>query len=170
MAKPTGGRYYAPYHEAYISKVNSDTIPAMVNDYAASIASFYNALPEAKADYAYAPGKWTLKDVLQHVTDAERIFACRILRIARNDKTPLPGFDENFYADTAEAAGRSFTALKEEFNAVRKSTDLLLLSFNETQLERTGIVNDTEVSANAIAYVLYGHLLHHKEILEQRYL
>lgn len=170
MGKPTGGKFYAPYQEAYINKVSSNTVAAIVNDYSASLEVFYMALPEAKADYAYADGKWTVKDVLQHVIDAERIFTYRLLRIARHDQTPLPGFEENDYAANAGASARSLDSLKEEFSAVRKSTDLLLLSLTEEQLERSGITNNTEVSANAIAYVLFGHLLHHKEILEQRYL
>lgn len=159
-----------PYQEKYINKVNSDTVADIVKDYAQQIAAFYNALPEAKADYAYAPEKWTIKDVLQHVIDAERIFAYRLLRIARADKTPLPGFEENDYAAIAGASARTLTSLKEEFNAVRAATDLLLLSLTEEQLDRTGTTSGVEVSANAIVYVLYGHLLHHKEILEQRYL
>lgn len=170
MAKPTGGIYYAPYQEKYIHKINSNTVADIVKDYAAQIAAFYNALPEAKADYAYASEKWTVKDVLQHVTDTERIFSYRLLRIARNDKTPLPGFEENDYAANAGASARSLASLKEEFNAVRAATDLLLLSLTEEQLNHTGVTFHTEVSANAIAYVLYGHLLHHKEILEERYL
>lgn len=170
MAKPTGGKFYVPYQETYINKVNSDTVTDIVKDYSAQIATFYNALPEAKADHAYAPEKWTIKDVIQHVIDAERIFAYRLLRIARKDKTPLPGFEENDYAVTAGASARTLSSLKEEFNAVRTSTDLLLLSLTEAQLDCTGFTSGVEVTANTIAYVLYGHLLHHKEILEQRYL
>ncbi|BAV05207.1 DinB superfamily protein [Filimonas lacunae] len=170
MAKPANGIYYAPFQEAYISKVNSDTVPAMVSDYTGTITTFYNALPEAKQDYAYAQDKWTVKDVLQHVIDTERILSYRVLRIARNDQTPIPGFEENDYAITANAGSRSLDALKEEFTALRKSTDLLLLSITEEQFNNTGTSNNTKTSANALAFIIYGHLLHHKEILEQRYL
>jgi hypothetical protein len=94
----------------------------------------------------------------------------RLLRVARNDSTPLPGFDENLYAQAAQANERTFIALKEEFKALRKSTDLLISSLTENQLMNSGIASDKKVTANAIAFILFGHLLHHKKIIEERYL
>ena len=108
--------------------------------------------------------------MLVHVIDAERIFSYRVLRIARKDKTPLASFDENTYAENSLAHERSFADIKEEFLALRKSTDLLLASLNEEQLSQQGISSDLPVTANALAYIIFGHMLHHKQILEERYL
>ena len=131
---------------------------------------FFLNLPDEKGDYAYAEGKWTIKDLIQHIIDTERIMQYRLLRVARNDSTPLPGFDENLYAQAAQANERTFIALKEEFKALRKSTDLLVSSLTENQLMNSGIASDKKVTANAIAFILFGHLLHHKKIIEERYL
>ncbi|MEO7531204.1 MAG: DinB family protein [Sediminibacterium sp.] len=169
MARPKASDS-APYFIRYISKVDADTVSEAIKKYATLVNNFYATLPEEKADYAYAPGKWTLKELLQHVIDAERIFSYRVLRIARKDKTPLASFDENSYAEHSLAGERSFASIKEEFLAVRKATDLLLTSLNEEQLSSQGISSEHAVTANAIAYIMFGHLLHHKEILEERYL
>jgi len=169
MSRPQASDFPA-YFSRYISKADADTIHEAISKYATSLTDFYASLPEEKADYAYAPGKWTLKEVLQHIIDAERIFSYRILRIARKDKTPLPSFDENSYADNSLANERSFASIKEEFLAVRKATDLLLASLNEEQLAQQGISSELPVTANALAYITFGHMLHHKQILEERYL
>ena len=102
--------------------------------------------------------------------DTERIMQYRLLRVSRNDSTPLPGFDENLYAQNAKANTRSFVDLKEELKALRKSTDLLVSSLSENQLSNSGIASDKKITANAIAFILFGHLLHHKKIIEERYL
>ena len=111
-----------------------------------------------------------MKELLQHVIDAERIFSYRILRIARKDKTPLASFDEDNYAANSLASERNFDSIKEEFLAVRKATDLLLLSLNEEQLAQQGIASELPVTANAIAFITFGHMLHHKGVLEEKYL
>lgn len=170
MAKPTDGEFYAPYQATYINQIQADTIPEVVSTYSPIAEAFYNSLPEEKGDYAYAADKWTIKDVLQHVIDTERIFAYRLLRIARGDKSPLPGFEQDDYYITAQASRRSMTSLKEEFTAVRKSTDLLLASLTDEDFERTGTTSGFAASANAIGYLVFGHLMHHKQILEERYL
>jgi uncharacterized damage-inducible protein DinB len=149
--------------------VEGNTVREVVERYAFDVQEFYNRLPEAKADFAYAPGKWTIKQVLQHVTDADRIFGYRALRISRNDTTPLPGFDENAYVANGFAAEQPLSVLKQEFNAVRAATDMFLLSLNETQVQRMGTASNNPVTVNALAYIIYGHLLHHKNILTERY-
>jgi uncharacterized damage-inducible protein DinB len=169
MSRPQASDFPA-YFSRYISQVDADNIHDGITKYAKSLADFYTGLPEDKADYAYAPGKWTLKELLLHVIDAERIFSYRVLRIARKDKTPLASFDENSYADNSLATERSFASIKEEFLAVRKSTDLLLASLNETQLSEQGVSSNLPVTANALAYIIFGHMLHHKQVLEERYL
>lgn len=169
MARPAETDFPA-YFAGYISKVNTETISEAINKYSAALNQFYTSLPEAKADHAYAPGKWTIKEVLQHLIDAERVFSYRLMCIARKEKTSLPSFDENAYAEFSQADKRSLSDLKEEFTAVRKSTDLLLNSLSDEQFDEVGTSNNSKVTAKAIAYVVFGHLLHHKDILEERYL
>jgi uncharacterized damage-inducible protein DinB len=161
---------FPEYYARYISRVDTDSIAEAVRKYAADLENFYTTLPDSKADYAYAAGKWTLKEVLQHVIDTERIMTYRMLRIARNDQTPLPSFDENSYTENARANERSFEELKEELKAVRRSSDLLIKSLSEEQLSSTGTASNLPVTANAVGYIVFGHLLHHKAIIEERYL
>lgn len=168
MARPAETDFPS-YFGGYIAKVSTDSISEAVDKHSAALNEYYTNLPEAKADHAYAPGKWTVKEVLQHVIDAERVFSYRVMCIARKEKTSLPSFDENTYAEHSQATTRSLKDLKEEFTAVRKSTDLLLKSLSEEQLDEMGTSNTKQVTAKAIAYVIFGHLLHHKEILEERY-
>ncbi|MEI6265101.1 MAG: DinB family protein [Sphingobacteriia bacterium] len=169
MAKPIQGEYGA-FYEGYISKVDSSNLHEAVNTYSHPLSYFYVNLPEEKADYRYAPEKWTLNDLLQHVIDTERIMQYRLLRIARNDSTALPGFEENDYAISANASLRSFVSLKEEFIALRKSTDLLIQSLNEEQLNNIGKASGNNITANAVGYIIFGHMMHHKKIIEERYL
>lgn len=169
MSKPVEGEF-APYTLAYITLVKGDSVAEVIANHTEELNDFYNNLPEDKADYKYEEGKWTIKEVLQHVIDAERIFAYRALRIARKDATPLPGFDENTYTINSNAKARTLASLKEEFAAVRRSTVLLLQSFNDEQLNQKGVASNQPVTVNSIAYIAYGHLLHHKNIIAERYL
>lgn len=169
MPRPADGEF-APYFSKYINLVKGDTLQEIISNHAAKLLSFFINLPEDKADYSYAEGKWTVKEVLQHLIDAERIFAYRALRIARKDETPLAGFDENSFAANALSNERTLQSLKDEFNAVRNATDLLFLSFNDEQLQQGGIASNHPVKVNSIVYITFGHLIHHKNILQERYL
>ena len=169
MPRPSANDY-AAYYETYIGKVTGDSIKDIIRTYSEPMLQFYTSLPENKADHAYAEGKWTVKELLLHIIDAERIFSYRALRIARQDQTPLPGFDENAYVPASKASGRSLQSLKDEFAAVRKATDMLLSNFDEDQLSQKGTASNQPVTANAIGFIIYGHMLHHKQILEERYL
>ncbi|MEA3427189.1 MAG: DinB family protein [Bacteroidota bacterium] len=169
MPRPQSSEFPS-YFARYISQVATDSVAEAVQRYAAVLNDFYTSLPEEKADYRYAEGKWTIKELLQHVIDAERIFAYRILRISRKDTTPLASFDEDLYVQNAQADKRSLASLKEEFLAVRRSSDLLLASLSEEQLAEQGTASNLPVTANAIGFILFGHLLHHKAVLEERYL
>ena len=131
---------------------------------------FYLSLPEEKANYAYLPEKWTVKEVLQHVIDGERIFSFRVLSFARGEKATLNPFDEDEYASQSEAGRRTLQSLKEEFKAARLSSDLLLQSLSENQLQKMGNYNGQKLSVNALCFILFGHVLHHKAVLEERYL
>lgn len=169
MSRPQSAEFPS-YFARYVSQVATDSVAEAIQRYAAELNDFYTSLPEDKANYRYAEGKWTIKELLQHVIDAERIFAYRILCISRKDKTPLASFDEDSYAQHAQADKRSFASLKEEFVAVRRSSDLLLTSLSQEQLAEQGTASNLPVTANAIGFILFGHLLHHKAVLEERYL
>ena len=131
---------------------------------------FVQNIPMDKFDYRYAEGKWTIKDIIQHIIDTERIFAYRALRISRNDETPLPGFDENHYVDNTDANSRNIQDLLAEFSAVRHANLFLFKSFSVEQMERTGTASNTVVSVRAIAFIIIGHLKHHQKVFQERYL
>lgn len=169
MSKPITGDY-GSFYENYIQQIDANNLTEAVANYAHPLTYFFVNLPEEKAEYRYAPEKWSLKDMLQHLIDTERIMSYRLLRIARKDSTPLPGFEENDYALQAEATKRSFISLKEELIALRKSTDLLIQSLTEDQLSNAGTASGHRITANAIGYIIFGHLAHHKKIIEERYL
>lgn len=169
MARPAA-HDAAEYFQRYISYTIGDSVKEIIAKHSKDIHDFYSSLPDDKADYAYAEGKWTIKQVLQHVIDAERIFSYRALRIARKDTTPLAGFDENTYAANDGSESRTLQSLKEEFNAVRIATDILFSHFTETQLNERGTASDKSVTVNAMCFIAYGHLLHHMLILKERYL
>ena len=168
MARPQAHEC-APYYQKYIALAKGDSVNEIVQNHAFEFQEFYNNLPDAKADFAYADGKWTLKQVLQHVTDAERVFAYRALRIARNDTTPLASFDENVYVENGFAKERALSSLKQEFNSVRAATDVFLVALNDEQINRVGTASNNPVSVNALAFIIYGHLLHHQNIFKERY-
>ena len=169
MPRPLAAEF-PEYFARYINRVDTDSLHEAVKMYSAPLEKFYKDLPESKADHRYAEGKWTLKELLQHIVDTERVMAYRILRIARKDKTPLASFDENSFARHANAAARSFDSIKEEFVATRKATDLLIRSLNEEQLSESGIASNLPVTANAVGYIVFGHMLHHQKLIEERYL
>lgn len=161
---------FPTYFARYIARVEADSLSAAMKAYAKPLEEFYTHLPETKAEYRYAPGKWTLKELLQHIVDTERIMSYRLLRISRGDKTPLASFDEDTYAAASNANNRSFDSIKEEFKAVRKATDLLIASLTEEQLASEGIASNLPVTANAVGFIIFGHMLHHKVVLEEKYL
>ena len=169
MSKPTPGTYPA-YFENYISKVQASTVKEATEKYGLDVIARFNALPAEKASYAYAEGKWTLKEMLQHIIDTERIFAYRAVAIARKEVIGLPGFDENNYAANSKANSRNWDSLLMEFAAVRTATDLLLNSFDEEQLLQQGTTNNNPTTVNAIAFIIYGHIIHHLNIINERYL
>ena len=127
------------------------------------------ALPEDKANYAYAAGKWTVKDLIGHLADAERVFSYRLTRIARGDKTPLSGFDENAWAKSAPHGKRRITDVVDEMIAVRRATLALVDSLDETTVSNVGLANNNSVSARAICWIMAGHAKHHLDILAERY-
>ena len=132
--------------------------------------SLVRSLSEEKGDYRYAPGKWTIKELLCHMIDTERILSYRALRFARNDKTPLHGFEENDYAPQANAENRTIVSIADEMVRLRSTTVDLFASFNEEMLMRRGLANNVEFSVLTIGYIIPGHESHHRSILNERYL
>jgi hypothetical protein len=117
----------------------------------------------------YSPGKWTVHDIIQHITDTERIFSYRALRIARHDKTTLPGFDENLFASNAHASSRDLDDLLDEFDLVRRSTIKLFNSFSEADMHNEGFIFKSNISVIALGFTITGHVMHHLNILSERY-
>lgn len=132
--------------------------------------NLYTNLSSKQAEFAYAEGKWTLKELLQHLIDAERIFAYRALRFARKDKTELPGWDEELYAQHYFSKERTLKSLVEEFEAVRKSSILFFENLNQEQLSASGVANGNEISVETLGKLIIGHNIHHLNIIEERYL
>jgi uncharacterized damage-inducible protein DinB len=169
MPRPTEGTFQ-PYTIAYISKVKEEDIAGAFRSQQQMINDFFEAIPEEKTDYAYAPGKWTLKEMLQHIIDAERIFAYRALSIARGETQNLPGFEEDDYAANSDAGNRSWKELIEELTLVRRTTEILFSSFSAEALMQVGSSNNFRVTPNSIGFILIGHLYHHAGIIQERYL
>lgn len=168
MAKPDLSTIPA-FYQNYVRNVeDEELLPALINSGNLTI-DLIKSIPENSGSYRYAPGKWSIKEVLVHMIDAERIFAYRALRFARNDKTELHGFEENDYAPESNAEGRKLYKILEEYNNVRASTVDLFNSFNEEMLLRRGKANGNEMSVNAIGFVIVGHETHHRNILNERY-
>ncbi len=168
MTRPDSTEY-APYFEKYISLVPEGDIVATLGKQIEGTLGLLRSLSEAQGDLRYAPGKWSVKEVIGHLIDTERIFAYRALRFARNDATPLPGFDENSYVDNASFGARSLADLADEFELVRKSNLYLFKNLDGESSARHGLSNNNEISVRALAYITAGHELHHAGILRSRY-
>lgn len=161
---------FNPYYTTYINLVETlDIVEALQHNYQAFITQL-QAIPKEKELYAYLPGKWTIKELILHIIDAERIFAYRALRIARMDATPLAGFEEDDYVKYSNANARSMDSLLQEFIAVRQSTIALFQSFTDEMLVHKGTASNSVVSVRAIGFIIAGHCIHHLSVLQQRYL
>ena len=167
--RPDLSRVGAWYHN-YINLVPEDEITEAFKNESVSFVRFLETIPADKYDYRYAEGKWTIKEVLQHIIDSERVFAYRALRFARKDATALPGFDENQFAAAAKADTRSWDKLVEEFKVVRRSSELLFNSFDEEQLESNGISSNSPNYVLAVGFIIIGHAMHHQKIVREKYL
>jgi hypothetical protein len=169
MPRPDLSKVPEFYHN-YISKVSGSDLLNAFQDSTPHFISFLQSIPASKYDYKYAENKWTLKELLQHVIDTERIFCYRALCFARKDQTPLPGFDEDLYAKTSKAANRNWDNLVGEFIAVRNASELLFASFDEEQLNASGLSNNHSNYVLAWGFITIGHCIHHQQIIEERYL
>ena len=160
---------YNPYYGRYISLVGSDDIIGLMEKQAPDTATLFKSAA-AKADFRYAPEKWSVKEMLGHINDTERIMAYRALRIARGDKTPIEGYEQDDYVRDGNFGQRSLADLIQEFADVRTATVALFRNLDAETGLRRGIANKNEVSARALAYIIAGHELHHRRVLQEKYL
>lgn len=161
---------FAPFYSGYVGAVPDGDILAILRRGGDEWQALLAELPDARADHRYAEGKWSIRQLVGHVSDAERIFTYRALRIARGDKTPLASFDENAYAEAAGSDRRTLFALSAELKAVREATIALFNSLPDDAWTRTGTASEKTVSVRALAYITAGHAQHHLKILQERYL
>jgi hypothetical protein len=161
---------HAPYYEKYVSLVPEGDIVSTLGSQAQTTLSLLGSIPEAQADSRYAPDKWSIKEVVGHVIDCERIFAYRALRFARNDPTPQPGFEQDDYVRNAAFAGIPLTDLAAEFECLRRASVYMFKSLTADAWLRSGSANGADVSVRALAHIIAGHELHHVGILRARYL
>src|SRR5712692_11641408 len=168
MRRPDAGEYAESYAN-YISKVSGTDILGVLEAQRLQMLHLFAGRSERDGSFRYAPGKWTVKEVLGHSTDTERIFTYRALRFARADQTPLPGFEQDDYVRSGAFGERTLAGLAEEFGAVRSAGIGLFRSFNEDAWPRRGLANEKEVTVRALAFITAGHQIHHRIILEERY-
>lgn len=168
VARPQPGEY-APYYERYISLIAGTEIVATLEAQRRQMLLLLSGRDDSDGNYRYAPDKWSAKEVLGHVCDTERIFAYRLLRIARADRTPIEGFEQDDYIRNGPFASIALCDVVDDYIAVRRATLTLLRNLDEPAWSRRGIANNNEVSVRALAYIIAGHELHHFRILEEKY-
>ena len=160
----------APFYQGYISKAPDEDVSKSISRNTRNFRKLLKRIPKKKIDYAYAEGKWTIRELLQHIIDAERVFVSRALWFARRDTTPLPGFDENTWTVTSNASAREWDDLIEEFKNLRLSTKFFFESLNDQQLLSTGTANNNQMNVAGLGFVCAGHVFHHINIIKERYL
>jgi exoribonuclease II len=158
------------YYHRYINQVKEDELAAAFSWQRTALQPLLKNIPDDKVDHRYAEGKWSVKELLQHLIDAERIFAYRALCFARKDTTPLPGFDENMYADNCMVSNRDWNEMLDEFWLVRRTTEIMFNSFNNEQLDASGVASNSPTYVLGIGFIIAGHLNHHVAVLKERYL
>ena len=168
MSKPSPTSYPG-YFQKYIDQVPENDLTLAFKNQTPGIETFLQTITEEKSMYAYAEGKWTLKELLQHIIDTERILAYRALCFARGEKQNLPGFEENDYAANSFANARSWDAMRKEFLAVRHGTEILFDSFTKEALEAVGSANNNTNTVAGYGFIILGHYYHHKKIIEEKY-
>lgn len=160
----------ADFFQRYLQEAKSEDLIKALKLNSKSFSGLLSKIPKKKIDFAYAKGKWTVKEMLQHIIDTERVFCYRALRFARKDTTPLAGFDENSWASQAKVDKRKWEDLVKEFKALRKSTELLYSSLDRDQLLSEGTASNHTINVAALGFITAGHVEHHIKILKERYL
>jgi uncharacterized damage-inducible protein DinB len=167
-SKPAAGDY-APYAEQYVALVSGDDILGALGNQLKQTTTLFSGRSERDGNFRYAPGKWTVKEVVGHVADTERIFAYRAMRFARGDQTPLSGFEQDDYVRSARFTERKLAEVVEEYADVRRANLDLFRSLDDEAWRRRGVANNSPVTVLALAYIIAGHELHHRKIIEERY-
>ena len=168
VGRPEPGEYNS-YYERYISLVPEGDILNTLDAQRRQMMLLLSGRDEADGDFRYAPGKWSAGEVLGHVCDTERIFAYRALRIARGDRTPIEGFEQDDYVKNGPFGREPLSEIIEDYIAVRRASLTLLRNLDETAWMRRGIANNKEVTVRSLTYLIAGHELHHRRILEEKY-
>lgn len=169
MSRPQPAEY-DPYYQKYVTLVPEEAIIPTLESQISELSSLLSDVPEDKGTYAYADGKWSVKEVLSHLIDGERMFAYRVFRIARGDKTPIEGFEQDGYIENSHANRRPISELIEEFALLRKANVMFFQNLEDQDWMRIGIANNVEVSVRSLAWIMAGHIRHHIGILKERYL
>lgn len=170
MIKRPEDSEYPPFYKTYISLIRTEDILYLLENQGDGFFAFIKEIEDSKADYRYAEGKWSVREVVGHIIEVERIMAYRALAISRGDQQSLPGMDENLYIEKSNYRNISLNDLAEEFKHVRKGNIYLFNSFTKEMVERKGIANGSEITVAALIYIAAGHLNHHVQILRDRYL
>ena len=160
---------YAPSYAAYVDAVPDGDLLVLLETQCRETQNMLRGISEQESRHRYAPGKWSIREVIGHVNDAERVFTYRALRFARGDATPLPSFDENAWASASNADERSLEEHAHELAAIRSSTVAMFRGFSGEQFARTGMASGHQISVRALAYIVAGHERHHVRILRERY-
>jgi hypothetical protein len=168
IARPTPGDYH-PAYERYVARVPDADVLATFEQQIDEVRSAFAGVPPARASYRYAPDKWTVRQLLGHVIDSERVFGYRILSVARGESAPLPGFDENEYAVTSPRDGSRLADLVDEFALVRRAHVPLVRGLDDAAWNRVGTANGNRIAARAMPYIMIGHVRHHLGVLASKY-
>lgn len=161
---------YAPFYKNYIKSLGDVNLIEVLNNSLQDIVTTIKDLPEEKLVYRYAEGKWTIKELVQHIIDAERVLSYRALRFSRNDITDLHGFDEDWYVDNSNGNNRNFSELLNELTLIRKASISLFNSFSDDMLTMKGSANGSKMSVRALGFIIAGHQMHHLKIIKEKYL
>ena len=168
MDRPEKSEYDA-YYERYVSTVADGNIAAILEEQPSELKALFANVTEDRGTFAYEDGKWTLKEVLSHLIDGERIFSYRALRISRGDATPIEGFEQDGYIENSNANNRTFAELLEEFDLQRRSNVLLINNISDENGKRMGTASGLTISVRGLVYIMAGHVRHHLAILKERY-
>jgi hypothetical protein len=171
MTMRPAGEEYIPAFADYVSELGpEEDVLAVLAAQLSEVPARLGSLPDSRGEYRYAPGKWSIKDIVGHLSDTERVFACRALWIARGEPTPQPGFDDQSWVARTGAERRTLTDMVEEWGHVRRGTLALFRSLGNEAWQRRGTAGDGPITVRALAYVVAGHTRHHLRVLEARYL
>ncbi|MDH7603640.1 MAG: DinB family protein [Melioribacter sp.] len=161
---------YPTYYKQYVDLIDSENILEILETQLQEVENLFNSIDEEKSNFRYAEKKWSIKEVLGHLIDSERIYSCRILRVSRNDPNQLVTFDENLFIEESNYSSLKLKDILNEFILLRKSTILMLKGMKEEMYSRTGIINGQNITVRALAYIIAGHALHHCNVIKERYL